>query len=50
MGVFPLALAKRLRRTVDRFNPEGMHWSCRSLRRTPSAPRSAVLQRLLHRG
>ena len=22
---FPLTLAKRLRRTVDRFNPEGMH-------------------------
>ena len=23
--VFPLTFAKRLRRTVDRFNPEGMH-------------------------
>ncbi|WP_245332208.1 hypothetical protein [Bradyrhizobium sp. NAS80.1] len=23
--VFPLTLAKRLRRTVDRFNPQGMH-------------------------
>ena len=24
-AVFPLTLAKRLCRTVDRFNPEGMH-------------------------
>jgi hypothetical protein len=45
----PLTLAKRLRGTVDRFNPEGMHRSCRSPRRTPSAPRSAVVQRLLQR-
>jgi hypothetical protein len=37
--VSPLTLAKRLRRTVDRLNPEGMHRSCRSPRQTPSAPR-----------
>jgi hypothetical protein len=38
--VFLLTLAKWLRRTVDRLDPEGMHRSCRSLWRTPSAPRS----------
>jgi hypothetical protein len=42
---FLLTLAKRVRRTVDRLNPEGMHRSCRSVWRTPSAPRSAVVQR-----
>ena len=31
---FLLALAKRLRRTVDRFNPKGMHRSCRSIWRS----------------
>jgi hypothetical protein len=28
---FLLTLAKRVRRTVDRLNPEGMHRSCRSI-------------------
>jgi hypothetical protein len=44
---FLLTLAKRVRRTVDRFNPKGMHRSRRSICiwRTPSAPRSAVVQR-----
>jgi len=42
---FPLTLTKRVRGTVDRFNPDGMHQSCRSVWRTPSAPRSAVVQR-----
>src|SRR6202051_3289137 len=40
-------LAKRIRRTVDRLDPQGMPRSDRGVRRTPSAPRAAVVLGLL---
>src|SRR6202166_2967467 len=40
-------LAKRIRRTVDRLDPQGMPRSYRGVRRTPSAPCAAVLHGLL---
>jgi hypothetical protein len=41
--------AKRLCKKADRLDPYGVHWSCRGVRRTPFAPRSAVVPRLLQR-
>jgi hypothetical protein len=34
-----LTLAERLSRTADRFDPQGVHLSCRGAWRTPPAPR-----------
>src|SRR6516165_10516593 len=47
--VSSLTLAKRLCRTVDRFDPQGMHGSHHGIWRTPSAPRAAILYGLLQR-
>src|ERR1700681_2229579 len=44
--VSALTLAKRIRRTVDRLDPQGMPRSYRGVRRTPSAPCAAVLHGL----
>jgi hypothetical protein len=45
--VSAFTLAKRLRRTVDRLDPQGMSRPYRGVRRTPSAPCAAVLHGLL---
>src|ERR1700688_4623901 len=45
--VSAFTLAKRIRRTVDRLDPQGMPRSYRGVRRTPSAPCAAVLHGLL---
>src|ERR1700730_11463604 len=45
--VATFTLAKRIRRTVDRLDPQGMPRSYRGVRRTPSAPCAAVLHGLL---
>src|ERR1700674_2911901 len=45
--VSAFTLAKRIRRTVDRLDPQGMPRSYRGVRRTPSAPCAAFLHGLL---
>src|SRR6185312_13282432 len=45
--VSAFTLAKRIRRTVDRLDPQGMPRSYRGVRRTPSAPCADVLHGLL---
>src|SRR3981081_1462683 len=47
MSAMGSGLAKRIRRTVDRRDPQGMPRSYRGVRRTPSAPCAAVLHGLL---
>lgn len=45
--VAALSMAKRIRRTADRFDPQGMRRSYRRTRRTPSSSRPAILHELL---
>jgi hypothetical protein len=46
--VSAFTLAKRIRRAVDRLDPQGMPRSYRGVRRTPSAPCAAVQHGLLY--